>query len=207
MDGLEGPDTLIRPSSTRSSSIDTQSLPQLSLSQRRASMIDADHDYPSPRPLPQPISTTNSHMPRSRGSVSHSHPKPLPTPSRSATAIPHNLLPSAPASPPTPAPSPTPHQRAPSWTTAGEDEDAHLRNSRQHFQSSDAAQKQRYLAELLNMCDSQLLSFVHSFVAPRLKKDPFETLPNELCLRVGLAPFLYPQGILTTTGPFICGRP
>ena len=34
------------------------------------------------------------------------------------------------------------------------------------------------------MCDSQLLSFVMSFVSPRLKKDPFEHLPDELCLRV-----------------------
>ncbi|KAL9112603.1 MAG: hypothetical protein Q9227_003174 [Pyrenula ochraceoflavens] len=172
-----------RQSSTRSS-MDTQSIPQMSISQRRASLIDTDHDYPSPRPAPQPISTNSSNMSRSRGSISHSHPKPLPTPNRSATSIPHNLLPSAPASPPTPAPSPTPQQRAPSWETACEDEDTHLRDARLHFGMISSAQKQRYLAELLNMCDSQLLSFVHSFVAPRLKKDPFTTLPNELCLRI-----------------------
>jgi hypothetical protein len=36
------------------------------------------------------------------------------------------------------------------------------------------------------MCDSTQLSFVHHFVSPRLKKDPFEHLPDELCLRVSL---------------------
>lgn len=40
------------------------------------------------------------------------------------------------------------------------------------------------LAELLNMCDGKLLGFVAGFVGPRLKKDPFTVLPNELCLRV-----------------------
>lgn len=37
------------------------------------------------------------------------------------------------------------------------------------------------------MCDSNLLSFVHQLVSPRLKKDPFEHLPDELCLRVRTA--------------------
>ena len=153
-----------------------------SLSQRRASSIDIDHDYPSPRPIPQPISTGAPRISRSKNNVSQLHPRPLPTPKRSAP--PHSLLPSAPASPPTPAPSPTPHQRAPSWTSAGEDEDSFLRDSRGHFSMLNNAARQRYLAELLNMCDSQLLSFVHHFVSPRLKKDPFAHLPNELCLRV-----------------------
>lgn len=34
------------------------------------------------------------------------------------------------------------------------------------------------------MCNSNQLSFVAHFVSPRLKKDPFEFLPDELCLRV-----------------------
>ena len=42
----------------------------------------------------------------------------------------------------------------------------------------------RLLGELLNLCDSQELSFVAEFVSPRLKKDPFMVLPTELCLRV-----------------------
>lgn len=72
----------------------------------------------------------------------------------------------------------------PSWQSAGEDEDTFLRDARSHFSVLGQAEKQRFLAEVLNLCDSQLLSFVHHFVSPRLKKDPFETLPNELCLRV-----------------------
>jgi F-box and WD-40 domain protein CDC4 len=46
------------------------------------------------------------------------------------------------------------------------------------------AEKQRLLAELLNLCNSQQLAFVQEFVGPRLKKDPFLTFPNEICLRV-----------------------
>ena len=119
---------------------------------------------------------------KTRNSMPHPHGKRLSTSSRSN--LPQNMLPSAPASPPTPAPSPTPYQRAPSWASASENEDAFLRDARGHFSNLNAAERQRYLAELLNMCDSQLLSFVHHFVSPRLKKDPFEHLPDELCLRV-----------------------
>ncbi len=95
-----------------------------------------------------------------------------------------NLMPSAPASPPTPAPSPTPQGPAPMWNDAREDEDAFLRDTRSHFSRLGRAERQRFLAEVLNLCDSQQLSFVHGFVSPRLKRDPFSFLPNELCLRV-----------------------
>lgn len=166
--------------------MDTSEPPSLSLIQRRASLIDSDYENPIvTRPIPQPIATGSNRISRRKESVSHSHPKPLPTPNKSATQMPHTLLPSAPASPPTPAPSPTPHGRAPSWKTAGENEDALLRDVRSHFSMLQAAERQRFLAEILNLCDSQQLSFVHSFVSPRLKKDPFTMLPNELCLRVG----------------------
>ncbi|TKA62202.1 hypothetical protein B0A49_08976 [Cryomyces minteri] len=101
-----------------------------------------------------------------------------------ASTVPSNLLPSTPASPPTPAPSPTPMRRAPDWSTAAEHEDAPYREIRTLFTMMSDAQKQRLLAELLNMCNSQQLGFVHDFVSPRLKKDPFTTLPNELCLRI-----------------------
>ena len=50
------------------------------------------------------------------------------------------------------------------------------------------AERLRLLGELLNLCDSQELSFVAEFVSPRLKKDPFMILPTELCLRVGFEP-------------------
>jgi len=54
------------------------------------------------------------------------------------------------------------------------------------FADMNDAEKQRLLAELLNLCNNQQLAFVHGFVSPRLKKDPFTTFPDELCLRVGL---------------------
>jgi F-box and WD-40 domain protein CDC4 len=76
--------------------------------------------------------------------------------------------------------------RAPDWSTAGEDEDASVRSVRAMFADMNDAEKQRLLAELLNLCNNQQLAFVHGFVSPRLKKDPFTTFPDELCLRVRL---------------------
>ncbi|KAK3099104.1 hypothetical protein LTR53_019061, partial [Teratosphaeriaceae sp. CCFEE 6253] len=58
------------------------------------------------------------------------------------------------------------------------------RHMRALFADMDAAERQRLLAELLNMCDGKLLGFVADFVGPRLKRDPFISLPNELCLRI-----------------------
>ena len=112
-------------------------------------------------------------------------PRPIITPaSPMGSAIPHSLLPSAPASPPTPAPSPTPTQRAPDWSTAAEHEDSQIKNTRVQFSEMNRAERLRLLGELLNLCDSHELSFVAEFVSPRLKKDPFMELPTELCLRV-----------------------
>ncbi|KAF2025395.1 F-box/WD repeat-containing protein pof1 [Setomelanomma holmii] len=112
-------------------------------------------------------------------------PRPIITPTSPLTStIPHNLLPSAPASPPTPAPSPTPTQRVPDWSTAAEYEDSHIKDIRAHFSDMNRAERLRLLGELLNLCDSQELSFVAEFVSPRLKKDPFMVLPTELCLRI-----------------------
>lgn len=108
---------------------------------------------------------------------------------KTITSIPPNLLPSAPASPPTPAPSPTPHQRPLNWqsSVADDDEDdAFLVNARMHFSSLPNAKKQKFLMGILGLCDSKQLSFVSSFVSPRLRKDPFMVFPNELCLRVRL---------------------
>ncbi|KAL5114900.1 hypothetical protein ACEQ8H_007218 [Pleosporales sp. CAS-2024a] len=112
-------------------------------------------------------------------------PGPIITPTSPLTStIPHNLLPSAPASPPTPAPSPTPTQRVPDWSTAAEYEDSHIKNTRARFGDMNRAERLRLLGELLNLCDSAELSFVAEFVSPRLKKDPFMVLPTELCLRI-----------------------
>jgi F-box and WD-40 domain protein CDC4 len=76
--------------------------------------------------------------------------------------------------------------RAPDWSTAREDEDANVRDVRSMFADMNDAEKQRLLAELLNLCNSQQLAFVQGFVSPRLKKDPFTTCPDELCLRVSV---------------------
>jgi F-box and WD-40 domain protein CDC4 len=115
-------------------------------------------------------------------------PRPIITPNSPLNStIPHNLLPSAPASPPTPAPSPTPTQRVPDWSTAAEHEDGDIKSIRAQFGDMNRAERMRLLGELLNLCDSQELSFVAEFVSPRLKKDPFMVLPTELCLRVGSA--------------------
>lgn len=74
--------------------------------------------------------------------------------------------------------------RAPDWSTAAEHEDGNVRQVRAVFAEMTDAEKQRLLAELLNLCNSQQLAFVQEFVSPRLKKDPFMTFPDEICLRV-----------------------
>lgn len=152
---------------------------------------------------PQAMGTPSSSM-----NITPSMPIPIPIPSN-PSVIPGNMLPSAPASPPTPAPSPTPSQKAPDWSTADprediggleSDEAEHAsratstvgsagygfgyRHLRAMFADMDNQERQRLLAELLNMCDGKLLGFVANFVGPRLKRDPFSVLPNELCLRV-----------------------
>jgi len=153
--------------------------------QRHSFTSDADYRLPAPHPLSQSDSIKSA---RSRPSVTGTGTATGTGPTRLSTAtrpsLPMNMLPSAPASPPTPAPSPTPFSRQPSWKDAAEDEDGFTRLARAHFGHQTDAQRQRFLAELLNMCDNSQLSFVAHFVAPRLKKDPFEHLPDELCLRV-----------------------
>lgn len=157
--------------------------PPRSSSQRRASLRDPMDGDSYPRSVPEPLSRVQSCISGGR-SLSSSLPKALPTPNKSVSPLPANLLPSAPASPPTPAPSPTPHYTSATWQSAEEEDDALLLNARIHFSSLDNAQKQRFLVDILNLCDNQQLSFVSSFVSPRLRKDPFQYFPNELCLRV-----------------------
>ncbi|KAF4553368.1 WD domain-containing protein 17 [Elsinoe fawcettii] len=138
-------------------------------------------------------------------------PIPIPIPSN-PNVIPGNTLPSAPASPPTPAPSPSPKRRAPDWRTAAAHEDMGFtddesdvaesssafhsrgrskfaqglgyRHIRSMFAEMGNEERKRLLAEMLNMCDGKTLGFVAGFVGPRLKRDPFGVLPNELCLRI-----------------------
>lgn len=61
-----------------------------------------------------------------------------------------------------------------------------FRHMQNVFSDMDQEERKRALTELLSMCDGKLLGYVANFVAPRLKRDPFGVLPNELCLRVGL---------------------
>ncbi|KAF7713525.1 F-box/ WD40 repeat domain-containing protein [Penicillium ucsense] len=117
-------------------------------------------------------------------SFTHTPTRSLSISKKAVTPIPANLLPSAPASPPTPAPSPTPHQRLADWRSSDEEESAFLVNLRIHFSTLTNSRKQKLLEYLLDGCDSQQLSFVSSYVGPRLRKDPFQVFPNELCLRV-----------------------
>ena len=122
------------------------------------------------------------------GSVKIAQPRPPrgpPTPSMSTPAADFDqTLTGSPPPPPTPAASPGPSHSQPDWSDAADDEDFFLAKVRQHFQSCTGPQRTRILADLLNLCTSQQLSFVHQFVSPLLKKDPFTSLPDELCLRV-----------------------
>jgi hypothetical protein len=162
------------------------------LPRHRPSTADVDPDYPLSQPMPIHMSSDASRSARSRHSMSHTHSKRHST-NKPISGMALNILPSAPASPPTPAPSPTPYQRPLSWTSAGENEFAFMRDARGHFCTLNLEGRQRCLAELLDMCDSQTLSFVQNFVSPRLKKDPFKHLPDELCLRVSLSSLFHSQ--------------
>jgi F-box and WD-40 domain protein CDC4 len=93
-----------------------------------------------------------------------------------------------PASPPTPAPSPIPREDAPlvlpSWQAAHVDEDDFLRRVRTHYITLGTAERQRFLAEILNISETEELRFVNAFVRPRLKVDFLKMLPMEVGLRV-----------------------
>lgn len=138
----------------------------------------------------------------SNGSPSIKIPQPRPprgppTPSMSTPAADFDqTLTGSPPPPPTPAASPGPSNAQPDWSDAGAHEDVFLATCRQYFQSCSGPQRTRFLADMLNLCTSQQLSFVHQFVSPLLKKDPFTSLPDELCLRVSSYGYL---SIMATT--------
>jgi len=165
------------------------------------SMTDSEDDagmssYHIPRHQPFPPSPVRRSR---RKSHLRSRPRSLRTPSSPLnTNLPNNNLPSAPASPPTPAPSPSPQRRFADWSAAEEDEEALIREHRIAFAEASVERRQRMLAEILNLCTSRDLTFVHDFVCPRLKRDPFAELPDELSLRVRLPQqFLYISHLLT----------
>lgn len=147
---------------------------------------DEDDDQAASAQITTPPSFSASRSSRRRSNLGRpSKPRNIRTPSSPmASTIPHNNLPSAPASPPTPAPSPSLGHRLPDWSTADESEEAASRELRHIFTEASEAQKKRLLTEILNLCNNRQLTYVHDIVCPRLKKDPFTTLPNEICLRV-----------------------
>lgn len=154
----------------------------------RMASLDSDHDMTMLSRRPSAPMPRGHRLSRRKESIQHSHPRPPLTPN--TTSMPQSmanpLLASAPASPPTPAPSPTPHQRSPtSWHLAIDDiQDPTLEEARNIFCGMDTAAKENWLRSLVEACDNHSLSFLHRIVSPRLKKDPFKALPNELCFRV-----------------------
>lgn len=64
------------------------------------------------------------------------------------------------------------------------DKGLRFRHMKTMFSDMDNDERKRILTELLMDCDGKLLGYVANFVAPRLKRDPFGVLPNELCLRI-----------------------
>jgi F-box and WD-40 domain protein CDC4 len=144
----------------------------------------------SPRVLtkstPAPVAV-GSQTPRRMDSVQNPHPRPPLTPINTLPppSLP-NPLPSAPASPPTPAPSPTPQHRAPTWPSPPEViEDPILRDARLIFSQLNVQAREAWLSSIVDLCTNHTLSFLHSLVSPRLKKDPFGgMLPIELCFKV-----------------------
>ncbi|KAJ1335193.1 F-box and WD-40 domain protein CDC4 [Microdochium nivale] len=151
----------------------------LSFSERRGSILSSGDDLSlATASVAPPI--INQRMEK----TSQTRPRGPPTPSMNTPAPDFDQqLTGSPPPPPTPAASPGP-THGPDWSDAADDEDFFLSTVRRHFQHCSGPQRNRVLADLLNMCTTQQLSFVHQFVSPLLKKDPFTSLPDELCLRI-----------------------
>ncbi|KAK9367464.1 WD40-repeat-containing domain protein [Lipomyces kononenkoae] len=93
--------------------------------------------------------------------------------------------------PPTPAPSPGPFsssffygQQLQSPAAVEDPYSTSLANLARDFSALPRSQRETLLSALLDACDTSTLSFVLAYVSPLLKKDPFEVLPNEVCLRI-----------------------
>lgn len=165
----------------------------MSLTERRASMHNVYEDgdlSPTRATLTLNTSTNNVRLPSRVDKVVQSRPRGPPTPNMTTpSADPDSPTHSShdPPPPPTPAASPGPDHPQPDWKDAGDQEDYFLSKIRSHFKVASSAERHRILADLLNLCTSQQLSFVRQYVDPLLKKDPFTSLPNEICLRVCIA--------------------
>jgi len=160
----------------------------LSLTERRASTIDSTDGELSPTRSKLQLVTSNNRLTQRIENIVPQHPRGPPTPNMNTPSAElddgsqsgHDIL-----RPPTPAESPRPdHVSQLDWSTAGDQEDSHLASMRAYFMVASGPARKRLLGELLNVCTSEQLSFVNQFVSPLLKKDPFTSLPDELCLRV-----------------------
>lgn len=160
----------------------------LSLTERRASMVFNDDSDLSPTRATLTLNTsTNARLQRPVDKIVQTRPRGPPTPNMTTpSADPDSPTHSShdPPPPPTPAASPGPDHPQPDWSDAGDQEDYFLAKIRHHFKDSSPPERMRILADLLNLCTSQQLSFVRQYVDPLLKKDPFTSLPNEICLRI-----------------------
>ena len=159
------------------------------MTSRRASMATSIEDGElSPTKSALTLNTSsNTGRPTSRvDKIGQSRPRGPPTPNMMTPADPDSPSQSShdPPPPPTPAASPGPDRELPDWKEAGDQEDFFLAKIRHYFKGSSPPERTRILADLLNLCTSQQLSFVRQYVDPLLKKDPFTSLPNEICLRV-----------------------
>lgn len=165
----------------------------LSLTERRASMVcnnaqeDGDLSPTSRATLTLNTNTNNVRLSSRVEKIVQSRPRGPPTPNMTTpSADPDSPTHSShdPPPPPTPAASPGPDHPQPDWSGAGDQEDLFLSKVRHYFKNRSPPEQTRFLADLLNLCTSQQLSFVRQYVDPLLKKDPFTSLPNEICLRV-----------------------
>ncbi|TVY30718.1 F-box/WD repeat-containing protein [Lachnellula hyalina] len=162
----------------------------LSLTERRASMGFNPDDgdlSPTTRATLTLNTTNNVRLPSRVEKIVQTRPRGPPTPNMmTPSADPDSPTHSShdPPPPPTPAASPGPDHPQPDWSQAGDEEDVYLSDMRVRFNTSSYPERTRLLADLLNICTSRELSFVRQYIDPLLKKDPFTSLPNEICLRI-----------------------
>ncbi|KAI1174148.1 WD40-repeat-containing domain protein [Nemania sp. FL0916] len=154
----------------------------MSFSERRGSAMGCGEELAITRPGAGPV-VVNQIMDK----MAQPRPRAPPTPSMSTPApeFDQQQQPTgSPPQPPTPAASPGPNGAQLEWTDCTDGTDFFLSHIRHHFMTSSGSRRIRILADLLKMCTTQQLSYVHQFVSPLLKKDPFTSLPDELCLRI-----------------------
>ncbi len=174
---------------TLPSTMDSSKYKAKSFSDARASMANSDDANPSPARNYLNIEAMGSRMLPQLDEPVPTRPRGPPTPNlttpaelASPTQTSHD-----PPPPPTPAASPGPgDMMRPDWSAANDQEDIFLAQIRTYFQQRSEEERRRILGDLLGLCTSQQLSFVANFVSPLLKKDPFTSLPDELCLRVSI---------------------